>query len=74
MMDPPDISPGSSPWDTNRTNRTRSSVGKYESALFLVPVVKCIRRSTCDSDVIIGFNLFWNTCDVSCFVTFIECT
>ena len=37
MMDSPDLSPGSSPWDTNRTNRTRSSGGKYESALFWVP-------------------------------------
>ena len=37
MIDPPDLSPGSSPSDTNRTNRTRSSGGKYESALFLVP-------------------------------------
>ena len=37
MIDPPDLSPGSSPWDTNRTNRTRSSGGKYESALFLTP-------------------------------------
>ena len=36
-IDPPDLSPGSSPWDTNRTNRTRSSGGKYESALFLTP-------------------------------------
>ena len=37
MIDSPDLSPGSSPWDTNRTNRTRSSGGKYESALFWVP-------------------------------------
>ena len=37
MIDPPDLSPGSSPWDTNRTNRTRSSGGKYESAPFLTP-------------------------------------
>ena len=37
MIDPPDLSPGSSPWDTNRTNRTRSSGGKYESAIFLTP-------------------------------------
>ena len=37
MIDPPDLSPGSSPWDTNRTNRTRSSGGKYESAHFLTP-------------------------------------
>ena len=28
------LSPGSSPWGTNRTNQTRSSGGKYESALF----------------------------------------
>ena len=39
MIDPPDLSPGSSPWDTNRTNRTRSSGGKYESALFLRPPI-----------------------------------
>ena len=39
-MDSPDLSPGSSPWDTNRTNRTRSSGGKYESALFLRPAQK----------------------------------
>ena len=37
MKDSPDLSPGGSPWDTNRTNRTRSSGGKYESALFWVP-------------------------------------
>ena len=37
MIDPPDLSPGSSPLDTNRTNRTRSSGGKYESAHFLTP-------------------------------------
>ena len=37
MIDPPDLSPGSSPWDTNRTNRTRSCGGKYESAHFLTP-------------------------------------
>ena len=37
MIDPPDHSPGSSPWDTNRTNRTQSSGGKYESAPFWVP-------------------------------------
>ena len=37
MMDSPDLSPGSSPWDTNRTNRTRSSGGKYESAHFFTP-------------------------------------
>ena len=48
MIDPPDLSPGSSPWDTNRTNRTQSSGGKYESALFLTPPVKneSDRRST----------------------------
>ena len=33
MIDPPDLSPGSSPWDTNRTNRTRFSGGIYESTL-----------------------------------------
>ena len=37
MIDPPDLSPGSSSWDTNRTNRTQSSGGKYESAPFWVP-------------------------------------
>ena len=36
-IDSPDLSPGSSPLDTNRTNRTRSSGGKYESAPFWVP-------------------------------------
>ena len=40
MMDSPDLSPGSSPWDTNRTNRTRSSGGKYESAHFFTPAVQ----------------------------------
>ena len=39
MMDSPDLSPGSSPWDTNRTNRTLSSGGKYESALLWIPAV-----------------------------------
>ena len=39
MMDSPDLSPGYSPWDTNRTNRTRSSGGKYESAHFFTPAV-----------------------------------
>ena len=34
MIDPPDLSPGSFPWDTNRTNRTQSCGGKYESAPF----------------------------------------
>ena len=35
----PDVSPVSTQLDTNRTNQTRSSGGKYESAsLFLVPV------------------------------------
>ena len=41
MIDSPDLSPGSPPWDTNRTNRTRSSGGKYESALFWVPALSC---------------------------------
>ena len=36
MIDSPDLSPGSSTWGTNRTNRTRSSGGKYESALVWV--------------------------------------
>ena len=40
MMDSPDLSPGSSPWDTNRTNRTRSSGGKYESAHFFTSALK----------------------------------
>ena len=35
MIDSPDLLPGSSSWDTNRNNRTRSSGGKYESAPFL---------------------------------------
>ena len=39
-IDSPDLSPGSPPWDTNRTNRTRSSGGKYESALFWAPPSK----------------------------------
>ena len=46
MIDPPDLSPGSSPWDTNRTNRTRSSGGKYESAHFLQPAEKSSMNST----------------------------
>ena len=46
MMDSPDLSPGSSPWDTNRTNRTRSSGGKYESAHFFTPAIKLCRFST----------------------------
>ena len=37
MVTSPDFSPGSSQWDTNRTNRTHSPRGKYESALFLDP-------------------------------------
>ena len=44
MIDPPDLSPGSSPWDTNRTNRTRSSGGKYESAHFLTPADHSIEQ------------------------------
>ena len=39
MIDPPDLSPGSSSWDTNRTNRTWSSGGKYESAPFPRPAL-----------------------------------
>ena len=31
VVDSPEISPGSYPWDTNRTNRTRFFGGKYES-------------------------------------------
>ena len=42
-IDSPDLSPGSSPLDTNRTNRTRSSGGKYESAPFWVPAPKLNR-------------------------------
>ena len=38
-LNSPDLSPGSTQLDTNRTNRTRSSGGKYESALFLVPAI-----------------------------------
>ena len=37
MIDPPELSPGSSPWDTNRTNWTQFSGGKYESARFWGP-------------------------------------
>ena len=33
----PDFSPGRTQLDTNRTNRTRSSGGKYESARFWGP-------------------------------------
>ena len=40
MIDPPDLSPGSSSWDTNRTNRNQYSGGKYESAPFWVPAHK----------------------------------
>ena len=36
-LDSPDISPGRTQLDTNRTNRTRSSGGKYESARFWGP-------------------------------------
>ena len=36
-LESPGLSLGSTQLDTNRTNRTRSSGGKYESALFLVP-------------------------------------
>ena len=39
-LDSPDISPGRTQLDTNRTNRTRSSGGKYESARFGGPAVK----------------------------------
>ena len=38
-LDSPDLSPGRTQLDTNRTNRTRSSGGKYESALFLRPAL-----------------------------------
>ena len=36
-LDSPDLSPGRTQLDTNRTNRTRSSGGKYESARFWGP-------------------------------------
>ena len=36
-LDSPDFSPGRTQLDTNRTNRTRSSEGKYESARFWGP-------------------------------------
>ena len=36
-LDSPDISPGRTQLDTNRTNRARSSGGKYESARFWGP-------------------------------------
>ena len=39
-LDSPDLSPGSSSWDNNRTNRTQSFRGKYESALFWVPAIQ----------------------------------
>ena len=39
-LDSPDLSPGRTQLDSNRTNLTRSSGGKYESALSLVPVKK----------------------------------
>ena len=38
MINSPDLSPGTSPWDSYRTNRIRSSEGKYESTLFWVSV------------------------------------
>ena len=37
MIYSPDFSPGRTQLDTNRTNRTRSSGGKYESARFWGP-------------------------------------
>ena len=39
MIDSPDLSPGISPWDTNRNNRTRPSEGNYESAQFFTPAL-----------------------------------
>ena len=38
-LDSPDLSPGRTQLDTNRTNRTRSSGGKYESARFWGPAL-----------------------------------
>ena len=46
IVESPDISPGNSPWDTNRTNRTRSSGGKYESAHFLVPASPTLAQNS----------------------------
>ena len=46
MMDSRDLSPGSFPWDTNRTNWTRFSGGKYESAHFFKPAL-CFQRNKC---------------------------
>ena len=43
-LDSPDLSPGRTQLDTNRTNRTRSSWGKYESALFLRPAISSNRQ------------------------------
>ena len=37
MIDSPVLSPGSSPWDANRNNRTRPFEGNYESAQFFTP-------------------------------------
>ena len=48
MIDSSDLSPGSSPWNTNRTNRTRLSGGKYESAHFFTPE---LNRKTRYNDV-----------------------
>ena len=42
-LDSPDLSPGRTQLDTNRTNRTRSSGGKYESARFWGPAVFALR-------------------------------
>ena len=43
-LDSPNLSPGRTQLDTNRTNRTRSSGGKYESARFWGPAVFTIRE------------------------------
>ena len=60
-VDLPDLSPGSSPWDTDRTNRTQFSGGKYESTLFWVPDSKAILSDTCrgkSDQVFIWFSVY----------------
>ena len=72
-MTSPDLSPGSSPWDTNRTNRTRSSGGKYESVIFLRPaflIIVIIQRISFEAEaennrIVYGPGLWtprWSTC------------
>ena len=62
MIDPPDLSPGSSPWETNRTNRTQSSGGKYESARFWGPPSKLDQNTnhvyTMIKLIVYRFNVF----------------